>query len=256
MASTYRFQEAVNGASNVLPKGVGDLGYLACNMALAEVWNAFDWRQSIGDLPPFYLIPNVQDYGAPGVAVPADFKGLRRCFHWHIQDGGERCTEVIPVADLAEASSQYAINRDKKYICYHEPSRKFRILPVPDGSMGAPYHLIDGKYKKVPTVTLASGGTVNKINANNIANAIIPFDDAYLTVMVEAMRWAFMVLSNNPNAGPTQIQGTSKSHGGQKAVMMAAIAQMAKQERVDLGNRPVFPAEPLFSQNYGGWGGW
>lgn len=256
MPSTYRFQEALNGALDVVPKGIGTgRESLACNMALNAIWMAFDWRQSLGELPPFYLIPNVQDYGAPWVSVPADFAGLRRAYHWVLNGDASRPTEMSCVNDQAAAAPGVAASwGQKEFISYYEPTRKFRILPVPSGNMGAPYHIIDGTYKRVPRVQLAGDSTyVTKITAANIANAVVPFDDAYIHVMVEAMKWALMVLSNNPGAGPTQIQGTSKSHGGQRAVMDAAIMDMARKERMNLGEKQTFPQRALQSRGYSSW---
>lgn len=258
MPSNNRFMDAIAAAAGATPGLDSFRQAMACNLALGRIWRAYDWRESIAELPPFNLVPGRQDYGAPWVYVPDDFLGLRKAYHWNYSSGsaGARPTEMNVVRDLASAqvTSLGAPMRIDESICYHEPLQCFRILPVPASNMAAPYHVVDGKYKTVPKVTLASDNTVvNRITASNIANAILPFDDLYFEVWVQAVKWALMTLAHSPGTTAAQIQGTSAYTGGQEAVMESAIRQMARNENLELANRQQFPREVLATPGFGGW---
>src|SRR5215471_8114262 len=81
MAKTYTVGEAINLVSSQLRRDIEDqqAAYLA-NIAQNIIWNKYDWRESIAPLPPFYLTPQEQDYGAPATIIPGDFKGLREAY--------------------------------------------------------------------------------------------------------------------------------------------------------------------------------
>lgn len=258
MGSTYRFQDAVIAAAEVSPRGMENAkNSMACNLALNKIWEAHDWREAMADLPPFYLRSLVQDYGAPFVDVPADFLGLRKAYLYNLQgsiNGLPYQTDMTVVADL---STTMYVPLDQKFsICYFEPKQCFRIHPAPPTGYCAPWWMVDGKYKKRPTVRLSSDGTtINKITSGNIANALLPFDDMYFEVWVLAMQWAYMVLNGDmQRAGGVQMQGRNKAYFGQLGAVMAAVSEMAANEADELGDPVSYPRESLIGSNMYGYG--
>mgnify|MGYP000691657627 CR=1 FL=1 len=226
---------------------------IACNMALNHIWGEFPWRQSLAELPPFYLVPGEQVYGPPAVSVPADFLGLERAYHIVRQPNGAatlakelKCISDIVTTDLPDWP---------RYIGYEGSTRSFKVGPRPLSNIGAPWHLITGKYKKVPTlIKVSDGTTVNKITANNLHDLYLPFDDLYINVMAEAVKWAFWVLnSDTQRAGGKQMQNGAVSKWGQFAVMDSAIADMAAKEATAIGPPVGGPTEALYSPWIAGW---
>lgn len=259
MAVWAKFSDAVIASAPANSRSnESAIAALACNMALNEVWKKHDWRESLADFPAFYVAPLTQDYGPPAVSVPADFLGIRKATFWDMycaNTGGvgyERQLDVIanlPLTDFIQLPSS---------ICYFPPTRSFRIHPRMPGGYGAPWRMIDGQYKKKPTVTYAqpvTGAlTTNRITASQIANIYLPFDDMYLQVWIEALKWAFLVLANDPKAGGTQVQNGMTSHYGQFAQMIAMIDDMAKTEAEEIGNQASAPRTPLVGGAVGGYG--
>jgi hypothetical protein len=75
---TFTYGDALLTACKGISRQIqDDYGQVIVNIALYDIWMKYDWRESTAVLPPFYLIPNEQDHGAPAVAVPGDFFGLR-----------------------------------------------------------------------------------------------------------------------------------------------------------------------------------
>ena len=81
MAQTYYISEALTLAGAQLNRKLEDnYGAYIANVAQAKIWNKYDWRESLSPLPPFYLIPAEQEYGAPATIIPTDFHGLREAY--------------------------------------------------------------------------------------------------------------------------------------------------------------------------------
>lgn len=246
MAGSFTFQELVIAASDVSTRALeNSLAPVACNMALNEVWRRHDWRESLADFPPFYLVPLVQDYGPPVSGVPTDFLGLRRAYYINLSAGNEvpYTKELTCPGDLPASADP----QEPESLCYYESTRKFRVHPLVPPSYGSPYHLIEGKYKKKPAITIKSDATVTltKITAQYLNDALIPFNDLYLTMWIEAVKWALMDLAGNPKAGGVQLQNGVEAYYGQYATMMAAIGQMADTEAGEIGPAPAHPQRSL-----------
>lgn len=251
MASTTRFMEAIIAASQGLAQNLGgDQQAIASNMALNEVWMAYDWRETMGDFPPFYLNPSRQDYGPPVVAVPSDFFGLRRAYFWDLNSGGTQvpyCKELICVGDLPVTSDE----QEPVSLCYYDSLRKFRVHPRPPSNYGPPYKIIDGKYKRRVHAALASDGSlIYKLTAAQLNNALLPLDDMFITVWIEALRWAMMTLLGAPKAGGVQIQNGVRGFVGQRAILQDAMDRMSDKEARELSAPPMAPQNSLVSINY------
>jgi len=228
---TYTFLDAWNLArKQVTSSTEADHSAAICNLALNEIWNSWDWRESLADLPPFYLIPSEQDHGAPAVTIPANFMGLREAFLVCVNSEPAYRQELEVIKDL-----RLIHGRQIPHAISYEPSKNaFRLFPrVPD-SFTAPNYMVDGIYKKRPT----------KITAANIQNTTLPFDDVFLSVMLESIKWAAMRIGGDPRAGDLQIrQNGQRVYTGQYGIMKERIEEMAQTEAVDLGNPVIAPRE-------------
>ena len=238
MAKTYTYNDAWNVARKQVPSSTeADHAATICNLATNEVWGSFDWRESLRELPPFYLIPSEQDYGAPSVTIPSDFMGLREAFVVCTNSEPPQRTELTVVKDLrAESGHQYP-----HAIGYESSKNVFRLFPrVPD-SFAPPNYMVDGIYKKRPT----------KITTDTLY-ATLPFDDIYFSVMIDAIKWAGMRIAGDPRAGELQVrQNGQRVYTGQYAIMKERIEEMALTEAVDLGNPVIAPRE-AYPQMRGG----
>jgi hypothetical protein len=247
MPGTYTFNELAIAASDCVSTGVTDAKTaMASNMALFKIWNVYDWRDTLADLPPFYLVPGTQDYGAPCIAVPSDFLGLRRAYYYNLSVSGDvpkvkplTCPGDLEVTDIPNEPSS---------MCYRPAVSKFRVHPMPPSSYGSPFHIIDGQYKKKPFTTNAAGTTITRITSALINSALIPFGDVYLTMWIEAMKWALMTLANDPKAGQVQVQNGVEGYSGQMGKMMAEVQTMALKEAGELASPMMYPKEPLMNQ--------
>lgn len=249
MSITYYFSDITNILSRFIPKIVdSDVAAFIANSAIYEIWKKYDWRESLQTLPPFYLIPGAQDHGAPFVAVPADFLGLRQAYLTQLQSSPIYRMQLGTLKDLA-LTPIAGIPSD---IGYQPTTQSFRVFPQVPQNIGAPNWIIEGTYKKRPT----------KLTATTISSTLLPFDDMYLNNMVEVFKWAGWQLSGDPRAGGIQKQKNgSVVYTGQYAIAMEAIDAMAANESLELGDIQISPQEQLaptsMNGGFGGYGrGW
>lgn len=52
------------------------VGVSHMNNAFRMLWDHFEWKETLGALPPFYLTPNYHVYKSPFIAIPTDFVDL------------------------------------------------------------------------------------------------------------------------------------------------------------------------------------
>jgi hypothetical protein len=252
MASTYTCWDIINMVGDAVSVGNETAkAPMACNMALGYIWQAFPWRQSLGELPPFYLVPHQQYYGPPAVSVPSDFLGLQRAYHVVRSTSGDPLVrELTCVSDIiTDENDEYP-----KVIGYEGSRRAFKISPKPMSSMGAPWHMIEGEYKRNLTLSVISDdSTTNKVTANNMHDVRLPFDDIYVAVMIEALKWAFWVISSDRRAGGVQMQSGRASQYGQYAAMNLALQGMIDSESRELGPAVAGPKTSLYQSYVAGW---
>jgi len=71
LASTLRYIDVIQAASQGYSKSIEDTAQTyALNNAVSKMWRAYDWRGTLAELPPFWLVPGQQDYGKPFYAIP------------------------------------------------------------------------------------------------------------------------------------------------------------------------------------------
>jgi hypothetical protein len=201
-------------------------------MATNLIWHRYDWRESLTELPPFYLIPNEQDHFIPGSIVPADYHGLRKISYAQFTGTtGYRKQEIKAVRDLPLTQAKGLPQR----ISYEASRKAFRIFPRVPENIGAPNYFIEGTYKRRPTA----------VADHTMDTSTLPWDDSYLNVYLEALRWAFLTLVGDTRAGAAQVQGGQTLFSGQLATSMAAIETMAATEGLNDHDVQISPEEPL-----------
>ncbi len=242
MAITYTFSDVMNAAQRTFSRQVeSDAAAFVCNIFMNEIWNKYDWRESLTVLPPFYLIPNEQDHGTPAVAVPSDFLGLRQAYLTRLTS-----TPVyrVPLTVLKNLNLT-TLYGPPGQIGFDSGKQSFRVFPRVPANMGSPEWCIQGDYKKRPT----------KITAANLSSTLLPFDDLYLSNMIEVFKWAAWQMAGDQRAGGVQVNSSGNAvFTGQYANAQEAIYKMAENEGFELGDVNIAPREPLAvtSQNMTG----
>lgn len=236
MAQTYTVGEALSIVGGQTGRRLEDsyAAYIA-NMAQNVIWNKYDWRETISELPPFYLVPQTQEYGAPAVIIPANFLGLRSAFLVSTL-GRDRC-EMKILRDVRRTNAEGLPG----VIGYDPAKAKFLVYPRFPAGFGATDWIVNGTYKKRPT----------KITPSTFQTTLVPWDDLYFNVYVAACKWAALETAGDQRAGQVMEQAGNYRMTGQLAVMHEAIDRMASDEGLNLGDPSIAPAEPLVGYNDG-----
>lgn len=212
--ATFTFADAISRIGG--PRALADRETMyAVNVALYDLWNAADWRETIALLPPFYLYPTEQIYGRPSASVPSDFHGLR---------------EVYCVSLLSDTTNRWPLNvvqnieithlRDwPRDICFDPSNQAFRIHPrTPDG-LGSGSYVIDGTYKRRAPKILAEA-----------YNTLLPWDDEYFDVYTNALAWAM-----------AKGQGKKSFYSDYQL----SLDSMRDAESLNLGDESISPSDAL-----------
>ncbi len=229
MAGTYTFGDLINSSMSSIPGVAQEKTVdIMCNRANAYVWNRFDWRETITELPPFWLVPDTQDYGAPAVIVPTDFQGIRKAFLQDIESYPERTYNLAPVRELDPT----LVRSFPDAISFDKASNSFRLSRRAPASLTAPRYLVNGTYKILPT----------KMTKLNYQTTLLFTDDQYFDQWMAVMKYI---------AAPT---GNAKMAAKQEADML--LHDMAVNEGLNLGDTPIAPAEALAVGTFAGTGLW
>jgi hypothetical protein len=239
MPSTYTFGDAVTLIRRAIPPlNEDDYAAEACNMAVRKIWTAYDWRETMAKLPSFNPIPGEQDHGAPAVAVPADFMGIREAYLMQLTDPTPRVIRLNYLRDLAVTTVKGVTTN----IGFHEASNSFRLFPrVPD-NIGSPDWVITGTYKKLP----------EKLTPSSFSATNIPWDDLHYQRFCEVLRWAAWSLVGDQRAGEVQhSKGGGVGYSGARAKAEVAILEMAENEGLEMGDPFISPQSGLVSGIWG-----
>ncbi len=240
MAQTYYVGEALTiVGGQVGGRRLEDLyGAYIANLAINEIWKKYDWKESIEALPPFYLIPQEQDYGKPAVVIPADLQGLRQVYLVQTAGGGPNPRTELKVRRDLRATQE---ERLPELIGHELGKQRLRVYPRVPAGIGSTDWIIDGTYKKNAT----------KITPSTILSTLIPWEDRYLNVFIAAVKWAAFESGGDPRAGQVIERGRNFQYTGQLAAMHAAIDEMASEEGLHQGDPSIAPTEPLVGYGYG-----
>lgn len=231
--NSYTWQDILNQVTQFQNRHLDSAFSVAlANKALVSIWNFADWRETMADLPPFWLAPLLQDYGAPAAVIPDDFLGLRSAHLVQVNSDPMGRTPVLPKRKLERTHWQGFPDE----ISYEASVKKFRLFPLPPANMAASAYLIDGTYKKKPA----------RITAAGLNSTLIPWDDIYQDVVYQVVLWKYLQLTGNPAAGNVQAQkGGGIVYTGQMGVAYDALMNMVEEEAINLGEETVHPMETL-----------
>ena len=199
----------------------------ATNKAIAAMWQAYDWRGTVSSLPPFWVAPLVQDYGAPFYSVPTDFLGIREAYLVCL-NGVPPVKREIEVQKYIQETGLLGL---PTRMCYLDAIQGFRLWPLPPTGAASPLYLIDGTYKKVPPRILRS----------NLGDTLL-WQDLYFDTFVEACAWSALVC-----------QGRRKEAMEQYAVFLHSLAVATNTDSLEQGEPAIHPTEGLggYQQNQG-----
>lgn len=235
MAYTYTYADAWNYIAPQVRRHAEDLqAATIANVATSEIWKRYPWKEFIVELPTFFLTPQQQDYGAPIVAVPADFHGLYKAYLVQLT-AQPRWYPLKVLRDRELTSPSYLPHA----ISYNRAKAAFRVFPRPQDGIGTCEYLIYGEYKKNPTL----------VTPATLQSTLLPWEDSHFQNFCTVLRWA-VVAQGSPTNGLIYERGEYRM-GGVQAEAAAAIEQMASDEGLLLGDSVVAPSEPLFAFDIG-----
>jgi hypothetical protein len=233
MASTYTYGDSIAMVATVSPRAMQENnGAMLCDKAVSMIWSAADWRQSLTTLPPFYLTPGDQDYGAPMSVVPSDFLGLRQAYVTYLGQ------EPPSHGNLLEVRSHLDLTHEENeptLISYLADARRFRIWHRFPNSCEVAKYMVEGTYKKAHT----------KVVADNLNSVALPFDDDYFRVFCEVLKYQVFSATGDPRAGEIVAgrRGQNPTYTKQLGVAWTCIGEMMDHEAVQFGAEYVSPAE-------------
>lgn len=223
MARTKKPSNAINllrktGGFDILDDG--SFAVFAVNEAVNQMWLAYPWPQSLDELVPFYMTPNESDIVYPLGAVPSDFLAL-----WEVEiQSTTRGASPLPL-EIRRSLGVSAFTGQPTTIAYMEEigpgdqQKGFRVHPTPSEGWGPPHYHVIGIYKKTPTA----------FTGDTVATTVLPFDDLFFTVYLEALRYQYYNLLGDPRAGRAQWQNGSIAYDGQLAKFQAALREATQQ---------------------------
>lgn len=192
-------------------------GPLALRLVSDYIWKAFDWRATLGVLPPFYPTPLQQDY-----PLPADFAGLRR--YCYLVDARPIVPRYFPLDTKSETEITNLTASRPTTVGHIVEKDRLRLFPAPSASYSAPFFFITGKYKKVPPVVDAS-----------TLGSLVWTEDKHLPLWLVGMPWAYSLLGGAPPERTATLE----------AALRRTINEMASDEASNTGPSVVAPEEPL-----------
>lgn len=227
----YTYDQMLRMSKRYAPANIiEDFGSEICNLVTQTIWNKYDWKEVTKTLPPFALIPNVQDYGAPFVSVPSDFYGLRKVNYVNLQGQPPIRIQLKVVKDLELTNVRYM----PRSICYNPDTQSFRLFPRVPPNVGSPYWMIDGTYKKLPTI----------ITPDTITETL-PIVPMYFQMWLSGFKWACKYFMDDPSAYQIQSKGGEATTAARLAEFHYFMEQAAMSEGLELGDVYIAPSEPL-----------
>lgn len=182
MAKTYTWSDLLVYLNQSVPRII-ETGYgaMLCQAIQSTVWSFADWKETIGEMPPFHPVSGQQDLVSPFVCLPDDFEGLRHCNLLDVSSDPPVPYEVVIRGDLP---SSFRLEIPEA-ISFDEGRKCLRIFPGFASGPDITNYVFKCTYKK---------------RAEKVTNArmgdLLPFDDDYLTMMVACGHYLMAV--NNP----------------------------------------------------------
>lgn len=192
----YTFAEVLNMTNVTKSRNIEEASKVhIVNTAQNMIWRAYDWSWTLDKLDPFWLIPRIQEYGAPIVAIPDDFDGLREAYLTFISPGAEPRRVPMRLAKNVDLTGSLGI---PDAICWQHDRSCFRLHCRPGDSICAPRYMVEGTYKKLPTeLTVATYQTTSLPGGNHAPK--------FLDMWRKAINWAYLDFSQDQRAGGSQM---------------------------------------------------
>jgi len=206
----------------------------AANDAVAAMWRAYEWRGSLVELPPFYLVPGSADQSPLTGVVPTDFWYLRDAWLRNVE-GNEH--ELRVERDLPRTF----IYGQPESVCYVPETDRLRVYPAPSDGFSSPYWHVEGRYKKTPS----------RYSTDDLGTTALPFDDMFFHVYRKALEWVYLDLVGSPQAGSTQWQNGTIGFTGKKAEYMALLNEAIEQSEQSRGQMTFHPAHGSLGSGQG-----
>lgn len=236
MGILYSIAEALDIIKTTYPAIVKDSKEVfIVNAANTTIWNSYDWQEYLTKLPPFFLAPELQHYGTPYYAVPADYHALRSAYIWDL-DNNSKTSDLKILRDRDE--SYYDAWPDS--ISYEPKLRAFRLFPRPPSNIGNTRYVVYGTYKIKPTV----------ITRATINSTKIPLSDEYFSTYVAALEYWAAKTTGNPNAGQAMLTPGGIQYNGLLGNLMAMLDIMANDQGLSRGDSTLVPDDPFYN-DYG-----
>lgn len=230
MASTLKYTDILNMLQRQIPRLAEDLhAEVIINAGLNMIWMEYNWRESLSEITPFYLIPGRQDYPADIITIPADIHGLQQAFLVYLNGTSAVKWPLKVIKQIQKTEMQVPPDSITYMTTLANNKSGYRISPRPPISFGAPFYMIEGTYKKrTPVITAQT------------LNRTIAFDDMYQGVLFDACLYQAKRLAGAQDAN-NYLQNASLS-----------IYRMAAAEGVADGVDTVAPDSPIVDTMYPG----
>jgi hypothetical protein len=139
-----------------------------CDSAHGDIWERYPWPETLAGLTPFYLVYDLQGYGAPTISIPSDFDYLHEAY---LANSNRQIRELkvqrhLPTTDMSGFPTT---------IMYKEG----QFLLHPRSSVSQPDWWVGGTYKKTPT----------KITNANLNSYTLPWEDKHFDVFRQGVEW-------------------------------------------------------------------
>jgi hypothetical protein len=212
-----------------------------------RIWK-YDWRETLGDLPPFYLLPQKQDYGKPIYAVPSDFAAIRKATLVRVSDGqtanSSSSQTVTPVYKPLKIQGRLTPTQATGVIDtigYDPATKSFRIFGILSQGATLNEWIVEGVYKRLPQTNLYDADTIvgaprlaSEITGSNFMSCLLPIADRWYDMMSEVA----CALAKKQEAPTKEAYAMDQYVDG-------LIHAAAMEENVDVGTSYVSPDEPL-----------
>lgn len=190
------------------------MGVMHLNNAFRFMWDHFEWRETLGDLPPFYLTPNHHIYRSPFIAIPTDFVDLFSAEVVTVNVEGIHSIEALHVIRNLEDDNSLR-NAFTPAMGYSNKHGAFLVTNLAPAVIG--YVYIQAKYKKDYPYDLST-----------VSNASNPFSlPRHEGPFVQVLKWF--------------IRGQRQDEAQQVAMVLSMARQSEHPGRQDFHHSPKTP---------------
>ncbi len=208
----------------------GSFAVAAINEAANRMWRDYEWPESLGEVPPFYLTPGESDVNPIAAPIPTDFAYLRDA--WLLNPQGNMFE-----LDVGRDKPRSMIESTPECVSYVPELRRWRVWPAPSTAYTAPLWQVEGRYKKTaPTWDVDDWGTT-----------LLPWDDRYFRVYRKCLEYTVMDMLGRQEAGGVQFSQGRAVYSGKLAEYKDALADATRENNMYNGELFVSPEDGSLS---------